>query len=131
RRLDSRQHDPHYGCGAFLSRATSASAGAVGIEPTSSELETAILPLDDAPVRSGYRGGVEPAAPAFTAPCATPVHYRHHQSAEGAGVEPARPCQGSTAFRAVPVAVRVALPLVVPGGLEPPTFPMSRGCPGR
>src|SRR5262249_3301780 len=30
--------------------------------------------------------------------------------AEGAGVEPARPCEGSTAFRAVPVAIRVALP---------------------
>jgi len=25
----------------------------------------------------------------------------------------------------------VALPKVVPGGLEPPVFPMSRGCPGR
>ena len=80
---------------------------------------------------SGCQGGVEPSATAFTAPRATPVHYRHHQSAEGAGVEPARPCQGSTAFRAVPVANRVALPKVVPGGLEPPVFPMSRGCPGR
>ena len=86
------------------------------------------LALPGAHSCSGCRGGVEPAATAFTAPRATPVHYQHHQSAEGAGVEPARPCQGSTAFQAVPVADRVALPKVSrPGWTRTTALPHVKG----
>ena len=44
RRLDSHQHGPRYGRGAFLYRATSASAGAQGFEPCRATLEIACSP---------------------------------------------------------------------------------------
>src|SRR5207237_1070101 len=58
RRLDLHQYEPHYGCGAFLSRATSAQAGAAGVEPASSELETDLLPLDPRPCASEHDQGI-------------------------------------------------------------------------
>ena len=71
RRLDSHQHDPPYEGGAFLCRATSAEASSEGFEPSPTELETVVLPLHHEPVfRAGGMGGVEPAASAFTEPCA-------------------------------------------------------------
>src|SRR5262245_21918764 len=77
-------------------------------------------------MREGCPRGVEPAASTFTGSRAEPLPHRHQRSAEGAGVEPARPYR-SIGFQPIPVARRVALPFRGEG-LEP-SLPGSK--PGR
>src|SRR5215218_3295695 len=69
RRRDSHPHEPHYGCGAFLCRATPASAGVQGIEPCLAVLEAACSPGAHS-YRSMCLAGIEPGTPRVTVSCA-------------------------------------------------------------
>jgi hypothetical protein len=59
------------------------------------------------------------------------THTPFVRTAEGAGVEPAKRCVRTPRFQRGAVAYRLALPQssVVPGGVEPPIFPISGGRP--
>ena len=66
RRLDLHQHYPVYKTGAFLSRATSATAGVQGVEPCSAVLEAACFPEAHS-CNQGRSKGVEHLPPASQA----------------------------------------------------------------
>jgi hypothetical protein len=123
RRRDSHPHEPHYGCGAFLSRATPAAAGVQGIEPCLAVLEAACSPGAHS-YRSMCLAGIEPGTPRFTASYAD--HYTTDTVNQRKGWE-SNP-QGLAArsrSRRGPSPGRVARPLIVPGGIEPPISSVS------
>ena len=97
-------------------------------------------PLDDAPVRGGM-GGVEPAASAVTEPHAS-QYTTYPMRRPGFLTRPTflSGRRGSRTLKACaqPLSKRFPSPIglpfrsaVIPGGLEPPLFPTSRGRPGR
>jgi hypothetical protein len=124
RRRDSHPHRPHYGCGAFLCRATPASAGVQGVEPCLAVLEAACSPGAHSCQPTVCLAGIEPGTPRFTASYAD--HYTTDTVNQRKGWE-SNP-QGLAArsrSRRGPSPGRVAHPSVVPGGIEPPISSVS------
>jgi hypothetical protein len=111
RRPGSHRHGPPYEGGAFLCRATSAEARAEGLEPSFSVLETDVLAAGRCPCVRG-NGGSRTRRLGFHRAVCQPLHHMPQQSAEGAGVEPARQCACSIGFQPGAVANRLAPPLI-------------------
>ncbi len=122
RRRDSHPHEPHYGCGTFLCRATPASQERKDSNPVRLFWRQLALPGAHS-YRSMCLAGIEPGTPRFTASYAEPLHHRH----SGRG--------GSRTHKAlrltrVPGVARhqsggPSDTAVVPGGIEPPVSSVS------
>ena len=79
--------EPHYGCGAFLCRATPASAGAQGFEPCAAVLEAACSPRSTL-LSISVSGGNRTRHPEVHSLVCTPLHHRHRQPVVPGGIEP-------------------------------------------